>query len=869
MTSMTETPGSKPTWGQWAVFLLLSTWLAVVPIAITVLLSTLNNSPPYFLVQLGFVAQGRAILPDRALDLYATVLTLGVQLLVFVPLYVLRATRSTRFARKRKDDFLQVATTLLIAVALFQTLNSLAALPFSVENPVRSVSADTLTALLRLALVLPFLLFGLGWVEARWQGVSFPQAWRRVGLRPWLNPSAQWLALGIGAVIIWPWVLFGSLGGPGTTAANLLQALPIALNAEILFRGFALAWLWRAAHSRNGAAIGSLILFVASQGGAALPLGGTATEITAAFGVPMRFISALFLGLLTMELTIRAGGSIWPAVMVHYIAAWFPLAFIDARSHGERLELSHLWAWGWALVAIAGLGLALVLGRLLMEALRGQAARRRGSRSVVMLGISVLAWLSVVVLYVTQGAPGFHRDGFLILLEDQADLSRAASITDPAGRRAWVYQSLVETAERSQAPFWAELDRQGVEYRPHYLINMIEVLERPGLRHGYDGRQGVSSVLFQPGMRLYPRASALPGIDLGGAQGVEWNVRETGADQVWDWGYTGQGVIVGDADTGVDWGHPALKNAYLGWDGVSANHNYAWYDPWDERPEPWDDSGHGTHTIGTVVGRDGENRIGMAPGAKWIACRNMRHGMGNPGSYVGCMEFLLAPFPLGGDPFRDGDPARGAHVVNNSWGCPAEEGCEAGTLRTGLDNLRAAGQMMVVSAGNEGPACSTVQDPPAIYDSAFSVGAVTQQERAAGFSSRGPVTADGSHRPKPDLVAPGVEIRSSVPDGYASMGGTSMAGPHVAGAVALLWSAEPGLVGDVDRTEALLIETALPLTVDAECASDPLAGGLVCGCDGDQRESPRDDGPGVVPNMVYGWGQVDVWAAVQRLLEGR
>jgi subtilisin family serine protease len=293
---------------------------------------------------------------------------------------------------------------------------------------------------------------------------------------------------------------------------------------------------------------------------------------------------------------------------------------------------------------------------------------------------------------------------------------------------------------------------------------------------------------------------------------------------------------------------------------VSADHDYAWYDPWDGRPAPWDDSGHGTHTAGTAVGRDGENQIGMAPGARWIACRNMRHGMGNPGSYVSCMEYLLAPFPQEGDPLHDGDPARGAHVVNNSWGCPTEEGCEPGTLRPGLDNLRVAGQMMVVSAGNEGPVCSTVQDPPAIYDSVLSVGAVTQQEEAAGFSSRGPVAADGSQRAKPDLVAPGVEIRSSVPNGYASMGGTSMAGPHVAGAVALLWSAEPGLVGDVDGTEALLMETALPLTVDAECASDPLARGLVCGC--------GDDGPGVVPNMVYGWGQVDVWAAVQRVLGG-
>jgi len=297
--------------------------------------------------------------------------------------------------------------------------------------------------------------------------------------------------------------------------------------------------------------------------------------------------------------------------------------------------------------------------------------------------------------------------------------------------------------------------------------------------------------------------------------------------------------------------------AYLGWDGSAASHDYHWYDPWDGKAEPWDDNGHGTHTTGIMVGLDGENKVGLAPGARWIACRNMRQGIGKPGAYVSCMEFLLAPFPIGGDPFHDGDPARGAQVVNNSWGCPKKEGCRPDTLRLAVENLRAAGQMMVASAGNDGPACGTVQDPPALYDAAFSVGATGPGGRAASFSSRGPVTAGGSHLPKPDLVAPGVNIRSSVPGGYASLPGTSMAGPHVAGAVALLWSMEPALVGDVDHTEAILVETARHLTVDAVCST---RAGLstVCACGGDT--------PSTVPNNVYGWGQVDVWAAAQKLL---
>jgi subtilisin family serine protease len=388
---------------------------------------------------------------------------------------------------------------------------------------------------------------------------------------------------------------------------------------------------------------------------------------------------------------------------------------------------------------------------------------------------------------------------------------------------------------------------------------VIEVLDRPSLRHSFAGQPGVSSVVFQPGMRRYPRSLGIPDLGSSDPQGVEWNVREVGADRVWDLGYTGQGIVVGDADTGVAWNHPALKASYRGWDGSEANHDYAWYDPWDGSTEPSDGDGHGTHTTGTVVGLDGGNQVGVAPGSRWIACRNMRHGLGNPGSYLSCMEFLLAPFPLDGDPFHDGDPDRGAHVVNNSWGCPREEGCLPETLQLAADQLRAAGQMMVVSAGNEGPSCGTVQDPPAIYDSVYSVGASTRSDRVAGFSSRGPVTVDGSRRAKPDIVAPGVDIRSSVPGGYASFPGTSMAGPHVAGVVALLWSAKPDLIGDVEGTEAILSRTAQRLTVDAVCADVTARPDTICACGSDDVET--------VPNHVYGWGQVDAWAAVRSIVD--
>jgi subtilisin family serine protease len=183
--------------------------------------------------------------------------------------------------------------------------------------------------------------------------------------------------------------------------------------------------------------------------------------------------------------------------------------------------------------------------------------------------------------------------------------------------------------------------------------------------------------------------------------------------------------------------------------------------------------------------------------------------------------------------------------MNNSWGCPSLEGCDADALLYAANNLRDAGIFVVVSAGNDGPACSTVESPLSLYDSVFSVGAIDQYGDVAEFSSRGPVTADGSERTKPDIVAPGVQVFSSTPENtYAEFDGTSMAGPHLVGVVALIWSAQPNLIGDIDATEQLIIDTAQPYTGD-----------ISVGCFTGEK-----------PSNAYGFGVVDVYAAVKKAL---
>jgi serine protease AprX len=455
---------------------------------------------------------------------------------------------------------------------------------------------------------------------------------------------------------------------------------------------------------------------------------------------------------------------------------------------------------------------------------------------------------------------------FLVVLREQADLSGAEALTEKAEKGRFVFEALRAQAEVSQGPLRARLEAAGVPFRSFYLVNMIEVEGNRALAEELAARRDVSSVASNPHVRLEPqpvveqefgaspRASRLtPHV----ASAVEPNIARVGAPDVWARGFTGQGIVVGMADTGVTWDHPALKSHYRGFDGTTVSHDHNWHDAihnagvgnrcGSDALAPCDDDTtapfHGTSTASLVVGDDGlGNQIGMAPGARFIACRNMDNGVGTPARYTECFQFFLAPTDHNGQNAR---PDLGAHVINNSWGCPVSEGCtDPNVLKSVVENVSAAGIVVVVAAGNGGSNCSTISDPPGFYEASFSVGATSKDSDAiAGFSSRGPVTADGSNRLKPDISAPGLGLRVALaPDIYtAGFSGTSGSAPHVSGAVALLWSAAPQLIGQVSATIDLLRRTALPLTSTQDC------GGF---------------SGSIVPNPVFGFGRLDVALAV-------
>ena len=483
-------------------------------------------------------------------------------------------------------------------------------------------------------------------------------------------------------------------------------------------------------------------------------------------------------------------------------------------------------------------GLGLVTG-LIALIIRYIVGTGEGSGVTRLLGVAgaAAAWVLIIVLFFSTGNRGFYGDRLFVLMNDQADLSSVSQIQDIDERRTAAYQMLIRLANETQDDLRNTFDRIGVEYTPYYLVNAMEVRGGTLIRLFLLTRSEVDRVIPSPRLRPAPQNEilAMSGGD-SAPSGVQWNVTVIGADKVWEeFGARGEGIVVGQSDSGADVNHPALKESYR---GNTEGDDYNWFDPWNGKPSPYDDGGHGTHTLGTVVGQNG---IGIAPGATWFACANLVRNLANPALYLDCMQFMLAPFPQDGNPLTDGDPKRAADVLNNSWGCPEIEGCDPNSLKAAADNLRAAGIFVAVSTGNDGPNCSTVDAPLSLYDSAFSVGAIDRFGNIADFSSRGPVTADGSGRIKPDIVAPGVNILSSLPSGtYGSNSGTSMAGPHVAGAVALLWSADPTLMGDIDRTEELLIDTANLYTGNRN------------GCF-----------EGGKPNTAFGYGVLDVYEAVK------
>ncbi len=409
---------------------------------------------------------------------------------------------------------------------------------------------------------------------------------------------------------------------------------------------------------------------------------------------------------------------------------------------------------------------------------------------------------------------------FFIVFRDRTPLSAAHRITDWEARGRFVVESLETTATRSQNGVRGYLDARGIEFTPFWVVNQIYIpsgtLE---LARDLARRPEVAAIVPEEVYQVPPS-------NPDAIEAIGWNISRIGADLVWNqYGNQGSGMVVANIDTGVQYDHPALTYQYRGnlHDGTFS-HSGNWYDPTRRCTGgvPCDNNGHGTHTMGTMVGDGG---IGVAPGAQWIACKGCATSSCASSSLTACAQWILAP---GGDSNKRPD------VVNNSWG----GGGGDSWYQSYVQSWAAAGIFPAFSAGNSGPSCGTAGSP-GDYPESFASGATDSDDGIASFSSRGPSIFGVV---KPDVSAPGVSVVSSVPRGsYASYSGTSMASPHTAGAVALLWAIRPSYAHDISATRKLLQDAAFPLTT-----------GETCG----------DIAAYAVPNNTYGSGRLNVKAAV-------
>ncbi|MGD6941435.1 S8 family serine peptidase [Cytobacillus gottheilii] len=453
---------------------------------------------------------------------------------------------------------------------------------------------------------------------------------------------------------------------------------------------------------------------------------------------------------------------------------------------------------------------------------------------------------------------------FLLKFKEQADPAAAAvkagknAVSQNASpakatymKRSAVLSSLRSTAIETQGSVTDFLHKQeelgkAKNVQSYYIVNAMAVTATKDVLEELAKFPEIEKILPNETRQLYKPAKEKQKASLqvqpakdAETNATEWNIDRVGAPAVWEMGVDGAGTVVASIDTGVEWNHPALKDQYRGFDPANPNqasHEFNWFDATAGQTTPYDDDGHGTHVTGTMVGAepDGSNQVGVAPGAKWIAVKAFTADGGTDADLLAAAEWILAPKDAEGNPHPEYAP----DVVNNSWG--GGPGLDEWYLPM-VQAWRAAEIFPEFSAGN-----TTLFNPggpgsvatPANYPESFATGATDINNGLGSFSLLGPSPYDEI---KPDISAPGVNIRSSVPGGGYEGGwnGTSMAGPHVSAVVALLRQVDASLT--VDEIEEILITTATPLT------------------NGTYTE---------VPNNGFGYGLVNAFDAVSSVMTG-
>jgi bacillopeptidase F len=441
----------------------------------------------------------------------------------------------------------------------------------------------------------------------------------------------------------------------------------------------------------------------------------------------------------------------------------------------------------------------------------------------------------------------------IVFLEDRPDIRgldavMRAEATPMKARHERVLTALTQAAERSQPALLSYLDSRKTAgtvrgYTPYWITNMVvtSATKAELIRIAQRGDVEAVEANFRATMIEAAEKPYLGSPTLG--VGVTASLRAINADRVWyELGYTGAGTLVANLDTGVDGDHPALTDRWRGnWHPSSE----CWRDALGGGTTyPVDNHGHGSHTMGTICGAGHAtgDTVGVAFDALWIADNSIDQGVSPDFD-----NDVLGAFQWFADP--DGNPGTTddvPDVVQNSWGIDSRfgydyEDCDY-RWQEAIENCEAAGVVVTFSAGNEGPYAQSHRSPANICNTPtvnFSVGAVDAESYEwpypiAYFSSRGPSDCDGTTI-KPEVSAPGVNVYSCYrTGGYTTMSGTSMAGPHVAGVVALMRQANPN--ADVQTIKNILMQTA------------------------------RDLGPAGEDND-FGWGVIDAYEAVLAVME--